>query len=308
MVRVLALLALLALLLPAAPASAAPGLPCDLFPPSSPWHRRVDGLPVHPRSADYVASIGASLRLRVGFGTTSSYGMPVNVANNATPLRQLRISPYASRSNPNPYAIPTNHRKEGPEGGDDHLIVVRADTCTLEEHYEFHPVRAASGAVIGYSSQSSARWDLRSNALRPEGWTSADAAGLPILPGLVRYAEVAAGRIDHPIRVSVARSQAAHVFPARHHAGVADARLPPMGLRLRLKAGYDIARFTGQARVVAVALKRYGLIVADNGPSWVMSGEPSARWVDADLARLGTIPGSAFEAVETGPLIRTMAR
>jgi hypothetical protein len=223
-----------------------------------PWHRRVDGLPVHPRSADYVASIGAGLRLRVGFGTSTRWGFPVNVAGAATPWVRVAIAPWGSRSDPGPYPYAPTFRKEGPLGRDDHLLVVDGRTCRPFELYEFHEVRDAAGRVVGHRARSGARWDLRSNALRPEGWTSADAAGLPILPGLVRYAEVAAGRIDHPIRVSVARSQNRHIFPARHDAGTADPRLPPMGLRLRLKPGYDTGRLTGQARVVAVALKRYG--------------------------------------------------
>jgi hypothetical protein len=175
---------------------------------------------------------------------------------------------------------------------------VQADTCQLYELYRAFP---ATGG--GWQADSGARFDLRSNALRPLGWTSADAAGLPILPGLVRYEEVASGRIDHALRVTFARTQRGYVLPATHFASSStDPDLPPMGLRLRLRADYDLSAITGQARVIAEALQRYGLIVADNGSNWYVQGAPDPRWDDDDLRQLAGIPGTAFEVVDTGPV------
>jgi hypothetical protein len=177
------------------------------------------------------------------------------------------------------------------------VLVVQEGTCRLVELYRAFP---AGG---GWQADSGARFDLGSNALRPLGWTSADAAGLPILPGLVRYDEVAAGRIDHALRVTFARTQRGYILPATHFASSStDPDLPPMGLRLRLRADYDLSGITGQARVIAEALQRYGLIVADNGSNWYVQGAPDPRWDDDDLRQLAGIPGTAFEVVDTGPV------
>jgi len=188
------------------------------------------------------------------------------------------------------------------EGGSDrHVLVLQQGTCKLYELY------GARRSGRGWSADSGATWDLRSNRLRHAGWTSADAAGLPILPGLARAGEVAGGahRITHALRVTVPRTQRAFVAPARHAASSStDPDLPPMGLRLRLKASYDISSFRGQARVVLVALKRFGMIVADNGSPWYITGAPDRRWDDDNLHTLGQVPGSAFEAVQTGSLTR----
>jgi hypothetical protein len=177
-------------------------------------------------------------------------------------------------------------------GGDRHALIVDPAACTL---YELYALRRRGGA---WHAGSGAIWNLRSDRLRPSGRTSADAAGLPIAPGLVRWSEVAAGHIDHALRFTVARTRRAYVYPARHYASdLTDPRLPPMGLRVRLRADYPIAGFPRQARVVLTALKRYGMIVADNGSSWYISGEPSSHWSNDDLRTLGRVPGSAFEVV-----------
>jgi hypothetical protein len=182
-------------------------------------------------------------------------------------------------------------------GGDRHALIVDSSTCTLYELYALQ--RAGSGWHAG----SGAIWSLRSNRVRPAGWTSADAAGLPILPGLVRWGEVASGRIDHALRFTVERTRRAYVYPARHYASdLTDPNLPPMGLRLRLRADYPIAGFPRQARIVLQALKTYGMIVADNGSSWYVSGEPSSHWSNDDLHTLGRVPGSAFQVVDSSSL------
>src|SRR5437763_880570 len=164
------------------------------------------------------------------------------------------------------------------------------------------PARSARRSGNGWLAGSGARFDLRSNALRPDGWTSADAAGLPIFPGLVRYDEATAGAIRHALRFTVDRTQAGYIHPATHKAGVNDASLPPMGLRLRLKAGFDLTTFHGEARVVLEALRTYGMMVADNGSSWFITGATDTRWDDNDLNQLKTVPGAAFEVVQTGPI------
>ena len=183
------------------------------------------------------------------------------------------------------------------EEGDRHVLVLQRGSCKLYELYD------AARHGPGWEAASGAVFNLRSNALRPEGWTSADAAGLPIFPLFVRYPEVRSGRIDHALRVTVARTQAGFIPPATHYASSSsDPALPPMGLRLRLKAGYSLAAFHGESLIVLRALKRYGLIVADNGSSWYITGAPDPRWNDQDLEQLRHVPGAAFEAVATGPI------
>jgi hypothetical protein len=197
---------------------------------------------------------------------------------------------YASESDRGPYPIPPNVRREA--GSDAHAILVDRDSCTL---YELYALRRANGR---WHAGSGAIWSLRSNRLRPAGWTSADAAGLPILPGLARYDEVARGRIDHALRFTAARTRRAYVYPARHFASDStDSSLPPMGLRVRLRADFPTAGFPPQARVVLEALKRYGMILADNGSSWYVSGSPDPRWNNDDLATLRRVHGSDFEVV-----------
>jgi hypothetical protein len=202
---------------------------------------------------------------------------------------------YADESDPGPYPIPRDAPVEA--GGDRHVIVVDRDACLLYETFDSHYVGP------GWRCGSGARFDLRSNALRPDGWTSADAAGLPILAGLVRRDEVLAGEIRHALRFTVRRTQRAYVHPATHFASDSrDPSRPPMGLRVRLKASYDLGRFRGAARVILTALKTYGMFVADNGSDWFITGETNTAWDDEDLDQLKTVPGSAFEVVQLGPL------
>ena len=208
---------------------------------------------------------------------------------------------YADESDPGPYPIPADAPIEGgaTSTGDRHVIVVDRSTC---RDYELFAAYRHGGGT-SWSAGSGAMFDLTSNAMRPAGWTSADAAGLPILPGLVRYDEVASGRIDHPIRITLRRTDARYVWPARHQAGVSDATAAPMGAWLRLKPSVDPSRFGAQAQVVVRALQQYGAIVADNGSSWYISGAPDARWDDDDLHGLGGLHGSDFEFVDPSSLM-----
>jgi len=274
---------------------------CPILPASDPLNQEIASLPASPRSAEYIASIGASLHLHPDFGTEASYGIPYTVVGPEQPKVPVHFTKYASESDPGPYPVPRDAPIEGGGRrghGDRHVLVVQEGTCTLYEMYDAHRTKR------GWSAASGAVFDLRSEALRPEGWTSADAAGLPIFPLLARYPEVAAGAIDHALRVTVPETQRGYIHPATHFASSSeDPALPPMGLRLRLQAGYDLSSFSGQALVILEALKRYGLIVADNGSPWFITGAPNPGWNDEDLEELKLVPGSAFEAVETGPIL-----
>jgi hypothetical protein len=254
---------------------------------------------VDPRSAAYVASIGPSLHLHADFGTNPGYGIPYVVVKPGQARVPIHFSEYGGESDPGPYPIPASAPVEGAgEEGDRHVLALQQGSCKL---YELYAARRLGG---GWEAGSGAVFNLRSNALRPEGWTSADAAGLPIFPLLARYPEVHHGRIDHALRVTVPRTQAGYIHPATHLASSSsDPNLPPMGLRLRLKAGFSLSGYRGQALVILRALKRYGLIVADNGSSWYITGAPDSRWNDEDLDQLKTVPGSAFEAVSSGPIL-----
>ena len=279
--------------------SAAPRIAgCPVFPASSVWNQRVDRLPVAGNSTAIVDSIGAGTGLHPDFGSGlwdgAPIGIPLTTVRAGVPRSRVSFD-YADESDRGPYPIPRNVKIEG--GGDRHALIVDSSTCTL---YELYALQHSPG---GWHAGSGAIWSLRSNRLRPAGWTSADAAGLPITPGLARWSEVAAGRIDHALRFTVERSRRAYVYPARHDASdLTDPNLPPMGLRLRLRANYPIAGFPPQARIILQALKTYGMIVADNGTSWYISGEPNAHWSNDDLHTLGRVPGSAFEVVDTSKL------
>lgn len=275
---------------------------CPVFPPGNPWNTRVDEAPRHPDSAAIIARILADGGdfLHPDFGETPTYGIPYRVVPADEPERTVTYTAYGDESDPGPFPIPLDAPVEGgPQSdGDRHVLVLREGTCELFELYRAFPTGS------GWAADSGARWDLRSNARRPEGWTSADAAGLPILPGLVRFEEVAAGEINHALRITFTRTRRAHIHPATHHASSStDADLPPMGLRLRLRGDYDVGQLSGQARVIAVAMQRYGVIVADNGSNWYFQGAPSGGWNDDDLDQLKSVPGSAFEVVDTGPTI-----
>jgi hypothetical protein len=277
---------------------------CPVFPASNPWNQRVDRLPVRADSGAIVGSIGLGATMHADFGSGLYDGGPIGIPYVTIGARQpkVRVSfDYADESDRGPYPIPRDVPIEGGRSsdGDRHLIVVDRSRCRLYELYAAYPHggrwTAGSGAI----------WNLRSNRLRPRGWTSADAAGLPILPGLARYDEVKRGRIDHALRFTAARTRRAFIYPARHFASdLTDPALPAMGQRLRLKRGYDISRFPRQARIVLQALKRYGMILADNGSPWYVSGAPDRHWNNDQLHTLGRVPGSAFEVVDTSRLPR----
>lgn len=266
-----------------------------MFPPSNPWNENVSKLPVNPNSAAYIASIDSTKQfLHPDFGSNPTYGIPYTVVPKSQPFVPITFDAYGDESNPGPYPVPLNAPVES--GSDRHVLVVDSGNCHLYEMYDAQQVGS------GWECASGAVFNLNSNALRPEGWTSADAAGLPILPGLALYSEVAAGVINHALRFTVQDSQNGWISPATHEAGSANPALPPMGLRLRLKASFSLAGFHGEALVILTALKTYGMIVADNGSSWYISGNTDSRWNDNDLNQLKTVPGNAFEAVSTGPI------
>jgi hypothetical protein len=271
---------------------------CPVFPADNPWNQRVDRLPVTGTSAAIIGSIGADTGLHPDFGSGlydgTTIGIPITVARAGVPKAHVSFD-YADESDKGPYPIPANVKIEG--GSDRHALILDASSCKLYELYSLQH----SGR--GWHAGSGAIWSLRSNRVRPAGWTSADAAGLPILPGLVRWSDVAQGHIDHAVRFTVERTRRAYIYPARHYASdLTDANLPPMGLRVRLKANFPIAGFPPQARIVLAALKHYGMIVADNGTSWYITGEPNSHWSNDDLHTLGRVPGSAFEVVDTSSL------
>ena len=275
-----------------------PNVRCTVFPVNNAWNQPVDSLPVAGNSSTIVASIGASTGLHPDFGSGlwqgSPIGIPVTTVSRSTPLSPVTFD-YADESDIGPYPIPANVQIEG--GSDRHAILFDPRGCKLWELYALQKTSA------GWSAGSGAIWDLHSNALRPAGWTSADAAGLPILPGLARYDEAARGAINHALRFTVSRTRNTYVWPARHQASsLTDPALPPMGLRLRLKSSFDISTFPPQARVVLQALKTYGMMVADNGSNWFISGAPDPGWDNNDLSTLGQVKGSAFEVVDTSSL------
>jgi hypothetical protein len=287
------------------PARPLPGAPkCAVFPRDNQWNARVDKLPVHPRSTAMVRSIGAGENMHADFGSGLWDGGPIGIPFVTVSRSQPRVPvsfDYADESDGRRYPIPRSAPVEGGRNadGDRHVIVVDRSRCRLYELFAAYP--DAGGAR--WQAGSGAIWNLRSNRLRPRGWTSADAAGLPILPGLARYDEVRRGRIDHALRVTVRRTRRAYVYPARHFASDSDdPSLPRMGERLRLKASVDVSRLPRQARVVARAMQRYGLVVADNGSDWFVSGAPHPRWDNDQLAELGGITGSDFEVVDASSL------
>ena len=280
-----------ALRLPSAPR-------CPVFPRSSPWNRRVDRLPVAANSATLVQSIGLAAGLHADFGSGTwnggPIGIPFDVVTRAT--RRTKVSfEYADESDRVGYPIPKRVHIE--YGSDHHALLVERDACRL---YELGGLTRASGR---WPAWAGAVWNLRSNRLRPAGWTSADAAGLPIFPGLARWDEVRRGVIDHALRFTAPRTRRAYIYPARHYASSStDPSLPPMGLRMRLKASFDVRPFPRQARIVLVALKHYGMLLADNGASWYVSGAPNPRWSNDQLHTLGRVKGSDFEVVDASSL------
>jgi hypothetical protein len=278
---------------------------CPVFPKSNPWNQRVDKLPLLANSGAIVRSIGAGAGVHADFGSGLYNGAPIGIPFVTVSKKQKKVRvtfEYADESDKGPYPIPPNAPIEGGRGssGDRHVLVVDRDRCRLYELYAAYPKGGS------WTAGSGAIWNLRSNKVRPAGYTSADAAGLPILPGLARYDDIVKkGGIDHALRFTAPRSRRAYIYPARHYASSAtDPDLPAMGQRLRLKASFDVSRFPRQARAVLVALKRYGMVMADNGSPFYITGVPDKRWNNDDLHTLGQVTGTDFEVVDTSRLPR----
>lgn len=304
-------IAVAAFLALAAPAAAAPTIAgCPVFPADNIWNTPVDALPTDAMSEAYVDSIGAGENLHPDFGAPYE-GEPIGIPFVVVPFGQPRL-PIAfaafgdepaieEESDTQPFPIPPDAPIEGgPDSdGDRHVLVVQEQSCTLFELYKAVPQADGSWAAVG-----AAQFDLEGNDLRPAGYTSADAAGLPILPGLVRYDEVIAGEIAHALRFTAPRTRREYIWPARHFASRSDdPALPPMGQRFRLKAGVDISGFSVENQVILRALKTYGMILSDNGSAWFLSGAPDERWDNDDLHELGQLTGADFEAVDTSILM-----
>jgi hypothetical protein len=280
---------------------------CATFPASDEFNRDISGAPRDPRSDQIIAAIDAAGgdELHPDFGSNPQFGIPYVVVPHAQPRVPIRFTAYGDESDRGPYPVPPGAPIEGGRrsDGDRHVLVVRrppspGGACDLFELYR------AFQRGRGYSADSGALFDLGSPLAgqRPDGWTSADAAGLPIYPGLVTYEEVRSGAIDHAIRVTFEETRRAYISPATHYASDScNPNLPAMGMRLRLEPDYDMSGLSGDARVIATALKRYGMIVADNGSNWFISGSTDRRWSDGNLNQLKSIPGSAFEVVRSGP-------
>lgn len=277
--------------------------PCQVFPSDSPWNADISNAAVHPDSLKIVKAINnfGGDNVHPDFGDNQDYGIPWTTVDNSQALVPIQFD-YDDESDPGPYPIPPNAPIEG--GGDKHVLVVNTDTCIL---YEMYNSRPQGNPVTSWKAGSGAVFDLSSNDLRPDGWTSADAAGLPILPGLARCDEAESGVIDHALRVTFSRTQRSYQYPATHFAsGYTRAQYPyypPMGMRFRLKPNYNLSQFEGQALAIAQALKKYGMIVADNGSNWYISGERDRDecWDNDVLNALKGIPGTAFEVILSPP-------
>jgi hypothetical protein len=295
-----------ALMLPAVPASAAPlpGVPnCPIFPADNQWNQRVDRLPAARDSRRIVAGIGRKPYVHPSFGPGEWHGAPDGIpitSVDSTQQRGISVDfTWPDYSDPGPYPIPLSTLPSDPysDGSDRQVVAVDKATCRLYEMYE---ARAKGGR---WHADAGATWDLRSNALRPDGWTSANAAGLPILPGLARYDEVARGKIDHALWMTVPKTRKGWIYPARHdESDLTDKRLPQLGMRFRLKKNVDIKKFPRQARVLLKALKQYGMIVAQQGPAWYFYGAPDPGWSYDQLHSIHRLHGSDFELVNTSSL------
>ena len=273
---------------------------CPLFPADNIWNARVDALPVHPQSNTYINFIGTSTGLHPDFGSGTWDGGPIGIPFNIVPSTQPNVPIsfyYPGESDPSPYPIPPSAQREW--GSDHHILLLQQGTCLLYEVYD----ASTSNGGASWNAGSGAKWNLNSNALRRAGWTSADAAGLPMLPGLMRYDEVAAGEIKHAIRFTIS-STAGYIWPARHLTAPATAGVPPMGLRFRLKSSFNISTFSPQVQIIFTAFKRYGIIIADNGSDWYIGGAPDARWNnDMLVGEFSRVHGSDFEAVDESGLM-----
>ncbi|MEO8541852.1 MAG: hypothetical protein ABI577_19085 [bacterium] len=276
---------------------------CQVFPQNNPWNQDISAAPLSTNSANYMtklAALGGNQKLHADFGSDPTYGIPFVIVPQSQPGVPITFNAYGNESDPGPYPVPATAPVEGGANatGDRHVLVLQQGTCKLYEMYR------AFKTSTGWSADSGAIWDLTTGALRPAGWTSADAAGLPILPGLVRYDEVKSGKITHALRFTVSQTQKGYILPATHWASSStDANLLPMGAHLRLKASFDTSGYTGDAKVILEAMKKYGMIVADNGSNFYISGATDSRWNDTDLNQLKNVPGSAFEVVNTGSIV-----
>jgi hypothetical protein len=274
-----------------------PGTSCPMFPANSIWNTKITRLPVHPKSRTWMASMGSSSRnLHPDYGPAGGgeqpYGIPWTVVSPAQPLVNVAFD-YDDESDAGPYPLSASTPVEG--GSDAHAIMVNPSTCTL---YELYATDYGAGGTS--TAGSGAIWTLTSNNLRPAGWTSADAAGLPILPGLVNYDEVASGAMNHAIRVTASCTQRSYVWPARHHAGVANGNCPPMGTRFRLRASFTLpaSQCAAMCQTVIRTMKTYGLILADNGSNWYFTGTSDTRWTGTHVNQLKQIPAKQFLVVD----------
>ena len=272
---------------------------CPIFPADNFWNVPVDTLPVHPRSQAWIDTIGRDQNLHMDFGSGTWDGGPIGIPYNLVAGNRIqKFTPafyYPDESDPGPYPIPSSPNIEW--GSDHHILIVDSDTCHLYEIYD------ASFNGTNWSGGSGAVWDLNSNTLRPAGWTSADAAGLPILPGLVRYDELAAGVIKHALRFT-ARHTNGYIWPARHLTSNDTAMdIPPMGARFRLKASFDDSSFPPTIQILLRTMKTYGIVLADNGSDWYISGAPGESWDNDMLHTLDVVTGDDFEAVDTSVLM-----
>ena len=286
-------------------ASASPTIAgCPIFTDDNIWNTPIDTLPVDPHSQNYIATIGSGKGLHADFGSGTWDGGPIGIPYTIVSGSQAKVSvifDYADESDPGPYPVPPDALIEGgPQStGDRHVLIVDKDNCLLYELYSAYP--QANGT---WQAGSGAVFNLRSNVLRPLSWTSADAAGLPILPGLVRYDEVASGEIRHAVRFTAPQTRNTFIWPARHYASsLTGQQYPPMGQRFRLKATFDISGFSNDAQVILRALKKFGMILADNGSSWFISGVPDQRWNNDVLHELNSVSGSDFEAIDESSLM-----
>ncbi|GAB4546138.1 MAG: hypothetical protein Fur002_20950 [Anaerolineales bacterium] len=281
---------------PAPPAASVTLGGCPVFPANSYWNTPIDALPVHPDSDAWIDDIGRSAGFHMDFGSGlwdgGAIGIPYNLAAQA-PFYSFSFY-YPEESDLGPYPIPANAVRE--YGRDHHILTIETETCLLYEIYD------ASFDGGQWSGGSGAIWDLTSNALRPDGWTSADVAGLPILPGLIRYDEILAGEIRHALRVTAHRS-AGYIWPARHPISNFEQGVPPMGARFRLKAEYDVSGFPRELQIILQAFKTYGIILADHGADWYVSGAPDERWDNDMLHLLDVLQGGDFEAVDSSQMM-----
>lgn len=280
-------------------------LGCPVLPHNNIWNTRVDSLPLHAMSAQYITSIGASTGFHMDFGSGLWQGAPIGIpfvdVPGSQPLVPISFL-YSDESDPGPYPIPPDAPIEGGPGGtgDRHVLVIDRDNCVLYEVYRAFPL----GGGTSWDADSGAVYDMTSNQLRPETWTSADAAGLPIFPGLARYDEIVEGSIRHALRFTAPQTQRAYLWPARHFASSStNPNLPPMGARARLRADYDISSFSAENQIILTALKQYGMMLADNGSPWYISGIPDERWDNDDLHELDVLQGSDFEFVDVSGLM-----